>query len=134
MTETVLVHRRQWRFYETEVGNKPVKEFLDELPAADAAEVVAGMRDVAKLGLAAARHLRNDIWEVRIQGENRIFRVLFSPEGRFKQVLLALEGFTKKTQKTPPNTITLAERRLADWRRRGQLAKSKTESSRSKND
>ena len=92
------------------------------------------MRDVAKFGLAAARHLRNDIWEVRIQGENRIFRVLFSPEGRFKQVLLALEGFTKKTQKTPPNTITLAERRLADWRRRGQLSKSKTESSRSKKD
>jgi ribosome-binding protein aMBF1 (putative translation factor) len=35
-------------------------------------------------------------------------------------VLLALEGFSKKTQKTRPEKIRLAERRLADWRRRGQ--------------
>jgi phage-related protein len=35
------------------------------------------------------------------------------------QVLLALDGFNKKTQKTPRATIELAKRRLADWRRRG---------------
>lgn len=34
-------------------------------------------------------------------------------------VLLSLDGFSKKTQKTPPEKIRLAERRLADWRRRG---------------
>ncbi|MBI5544459.1 MAG: type II toxin-antitoxin system RelE/ParE family toxin [Deltaproteobacteria bacterium] len=81
------------------------------------------MRHVAKVGLEASRHLRGEIWEVRVQGENRIFRVLFSPEGRFGQVLLALEAFTKKTQKTPPATIALAEKRLSDWRRRGAAAR-----------
>jgi phage-related protein len=49
--------------------------------------------------------------------------VLFSPEGRAQQVLLALEAFAKKTQRTPPRTIELAERRLADWRSRGRGAK-----------
>jgi phage-related protein len=120
MAEQKQQHRRQWRFYETEAGNKPVKKFLDQLPDSDAAEIVAGMGDVSRLGLSEARHLRGEIYEVRVDGENRTFRVLFAQEGRFKQVLLALEGFTKKTEKTPPKTIKLAERRLADWRTRGK--------------
>ncbi|MGH3031715.1 MAG: type II toxin-antitoxin system RelE/ParE family toxin [Gaiellaceae bacterium] len=47
-----------------------------------------------------------------------MFRVLFAAEGRRDQVLLSLEGFSKKTRKTPLEKIRLAERRLADWRRR----------------
>ncbi|MFW5877356.1 MAG: type II toxin-antitoxin system RelE/ParE family toxin [Myxococcota bacterium] len=116
-------HRRQWRFYETKAGNKPVKAFLDDLPATEAAEIVATMKHVAEKGLEAARHLHGDIWEVRVDGENRIYRVLFSAEGRFRHVLLALEGFTKKTQKTPPRTIQRAEKRLSEWRTRGKARK-----------
>jgi hypothetical protein len=44
-----------------------VQAFLDQLSAADAAEVVAAMKDVAREGLRAARHLRGDIWEVRVR-------------------------------------------------------------------
>ena len=44
----------------------------------------------------------------------------FATEGRYSQVFLALEGFKKKTQKTPPEVIRLAERRLASWRERGR--------------
>ncbi len=51
----------------------------------------------------------------------RAFRVLFATEGRRGQVLLSLEGFSKKTQKTPSAKIRLAERRLADWRRRARM-------------
>jgi phage-related protein len=78
------------------------------------------MKEVAREGLRVARHLRGDIWEVRVEAENAAFRVLFSTEGRAQQVLLALEAFSKKTQKTPARTIRLAEQRLADWRRRGR--------------
>jgi len=70
-------------------------------------------------GLRAARHLRGEIWEVRATGENRIYRVLFAAEGRFGQVLLSLETFAKKSQKTPPGKVALAERRLREWRARG---------------
>jgi phage-related protein len=122
---TTRVHRRQWRFYETINGKKPVKTFLDDLPAAEAAKIVATMKDVAERGLKASRHLREDIWEVRVDGENRIYRVLFSAEGRFQHVLLALEALTKKTQKTPPGTIRLAEQRLLDWRSRALPTKEK---------
>jgi phage-related protein len=97
-----------------------VKEFIDELSDVDAAAVAAAMQDVRNEGLVGARHLRGEIYEVRADGERQTFRILFAPEGRRGQVLLALEGFSKKTQKTPPEKITLAERRLTDWRRRGR--------------
>jgi phage-related protein len=96
-----------------------VKDFIDGLPDTDAAAVVAAMKDVQQTGLPAARHLRGEIYEVRADRDRQTFRILFALEGRHGQVLLALEGFSKKTQKTPPEKIRLAERRLKDWRARG---------------
>lgn len=112
--------KRWWRDYRTPAGRRPVKEFIKSLSDTDAAAVVAAMRDVRDTGLAAARHLRGDIYEVRADGDRQTYRILFAPEGRRSQVLLALEGFSKKAQKTPPEKIRLAERRLADWRGRGK--------------
>jgi phage-related protein len=111
--------RRRWRDYRTPAGRSPVEAFIDGLSDDDAAAVFAGMQDVRDQGLLAARHLDGDIWEVRVDGDRVIYRVLFAPEGSRGQILLALEGLNKKTQKTPPATIALAKRRLADWRRRG---------------
>lgn len=76
------------------------------------------MADVAKHGKKAARHLRGEIHEVRAEGADVIYRLLFVTEGRYSQVLLALAFFVKKTQRTPPAQINLAEQRLADWRSR----------------
>jgi phage-related protein len=45
--------------------------------------------------------------------------VLFVPQGKRKQVLLSLEAFKKKTQRTPPQSIALARCRLRDWQGRG---------------
>lgn len=111
--------KRRWRDYQTSAGRRPVNDFIAGLTDEDAAAVMAGMREVRELGLSAARHLDGDIWEVRIVGNRVIYRVLFAEEGERGRILLALEAFKKKTQKTPPQVITLAKRRLADWRRRG---------------
>ena len=97
-----------------------MKEFLGQLTDEDVAAVAAAMKDVEQDGLVAARHLRGDIWEVRADGSRQAFRILFAPEGRRNQILLALEAFSKKTQRTPLKSIQLAEDRLSDWRRRGQ--------------
>lgn len=111
---------RRWRFYETSTGAQPVRAFLTsrDLPSADRDEILAAMADVRKNGLEWARHLRGDIWEVRATGNRVIYRILFATEGARSQVLLALTALKKKTQKTPPSEIELAETRLADWRRR----------------
>jgi phage-related protein len=86
------------------------------------AAVLAGMKEVSEYGLARARHLRGEIYEVRIAADTRIFRVLFAQETKF--ILLSLSGFPKATKKTPPAALDLAETRLADWRRRGRQRRS----------
>ncbi len=111
--------RRRWRDYRTSSGRSPVEEFIEKLSDSDAAAVLAGMEEVRDRGLRAARHLDGEIWEVRVDGDRVIYRILFGEEGSRGQILLALDGFNKKTQKTPRSTIDLAKRRLADWRRRG---------------
>ena len=113
--------KRRWRDYTSKTGRRPVKEFIDKLTPDQRSEVVAAMHVVLLAGTQAARHLRGDIYEVRADAGDVIFRMLFAEEGRYSQVLLALEAFSKKSRRTPPPKIELAQRRLADWRSRGRL-------------
>lgn len=87
----------------------------------DRAAVLEAMADVARHGKRSARHIRGDVYEVRAEGRDSAFRLLFAAEGRFSQVLLALVLFTKTTAKTPRDEVRLAERRLSDWRSRSTL-------------
>jgi hypothetical protein len=43
--------------------------------------------------------------------------------GQVRQVLLSLSAFEKRTQKTPPAEIALAESRLGSWRHRGRASR-----------
>ncbi len=92
-----MAYRRHWRDYKSSSGRRPVKEYLSELNRDERADVGAAMSDVKINGLSAARHLRDDIYEVRAESATRSFRILFATEGRFKQVLLAVVAFSKKT-------------------------------------
>lgn len=110
--------QRRWRDYRTPAGRRPVHEFLLDQPDAARAEIAAEMKVIRDLGLEAARHVRGDIYEVRVSHDRVAYRVLFANEGSKGRILLALEAFTKKTRKTPPHLIDLAEERLRDWRSR----------------
>jgi phage-related protein len=114
--------RRRWRHYQTATGRRPVLEFLRSRSDADKADVLAAMQEVRRDGLRAARHLRENIYEVRADGQRVIYRVLFATEGQHDHVLLSLVAFNKKTQRTPPEQIRLAQRRLRDWRARSRTA------------
>jgi phage-related protein len=111
--------RRRWRFYRTAAGHEPVADFIRGLGRDDRAAILSELKAVADLGLTAARHVQGEMYEARADGDRQSFRVLFAQEGRGR-VLLALEALSKKTQRTPPEAIRLAERRLADWRARAQ--------------
>jgi len=78
------------------------------------------MRDVKDRGTAAARHLHGDIYEVRADAATRSFRLLFSCEGKYSQVLLSLSVYEKRTQKAATQEIELAEKRLKSWRARSK--------------
>ena len=120
-------YERQWRDYRTENGVRPVREFLFSLPDEDRAAILEEMEYVREHGRSVARHLRKDIYEVRATYNTKIYRILFTCEGRFNHILLSLEGFQKKTKKTPEANIKLAEQRLTDWRRRGKAKRASRE-------
>jgi phage-related protein len=57
-----------------------------------------------------------DIWEVRVQAGNNIFRLLGFFDG--DNLVVLDHGVQKKTQKTPTKEIKLAEQRRKDYLRR----------------
>jgi phage-related protein len=115
-----MTTKRRWRYYRTSAGASPVGDFLAALEAADRDAVRASMRAVRSAGVAAARHVRGDVYEVRAGRGGRAWRVLFATEGESSQVLLAVTAFEKKTAKTPPAELAVAERRLREWRNRAR--------------
>jgi len=78
------------------------------------------MKEVREEGTRVAHFIRDEIYEVISPGEDRTYRILFSQEGKHDHILLALEGFPKKTTKVPDSEIKLAKTRLADWRSRAR--------------
>jgi len=98
-------------FFRTEQGNEPVREWLLSLPKSDR-KIIGG--DVLKvqycwpIGKPLVGNLGNGLWEVRSRLEDRIARVIFCIEGR---TMLLLNGFIKKSQKTPKRELDLAVKR-----------------------
>ena len=120
MPQDQPLYKRRWRFYRTGGGKCPIEEFLDSLSDEDKADVAAAMKEVLEEGTRVTHHIRNEIYEVRASSKDREYRILFSQEGKHDHILLALEGFVKKTEKVPDPEIRRAQKRLDDWRERGE--------------
>ena len=110
----------QLEFYETEDGKQPVSEFLDSLDVKMAAKMIGLMEILEEKGtelrLPYSGPLGDGIFELRCKQGSNITRALyfFFHGGR----IIVTNGFTKKTQKTPPGEIKLAKDRRADWIKR----------------
>lgn len=106
------------RFFQTDAGKEPVREWLKDLPAIERKTIGEDIKTVQfgwPLGMPLVRNLGGDIWEVRINLSNRIARILFALEG---QNMLLLHAFIKKQQKTPGPELDLAKERLRILKRR----------------
>ena len=82
----------------------PVEEFLDSLNGKQAQKVAWVLSLVEEFATVPRQYFKKlvnteDIWEVRVQSGNNIFRLLgFFDDG---QLVVLTNGFAKKTQKTP---------------------------------
>ena len=98
-------------------GRAPVNEYLDTLQLPDRARVVRAIGLLEDYGpllkMPHARHLAGKIWELRIDGRPNSHRVLYAGVPGRKFILL--HTFAKKTDKTPPDELATAQRRLADY-------------------
>ena len=100
------------RFYVTAAGSNPVRDWILKLPAADRQTLGKDVQKVEfgwPLGRPHCAALGDGLWEVRSAlTSNRIARVIFCMgDGH----MILLHGFIKKTQKTPPQDISLALKR-----------------------
>lgn len=106
------------RFFKTDSGTEPVRDWLKGLSAADrktAGEDVKTVQFGWPLGMPLVRKMGDGLWEVRIHLEGRIARVLFTVSGG---VMVLLHGFIKKSQETPLDDLDLAKSRLKKMRNR----------------
>jgi len=104
-------------FYRMDSGDCPVEEFLDSLSAKQAQKVTWVMNLIEDLEIVPVKYFKkmtgtDDIWEIRVQSGNNIFRIL----GFIKENNLVVlnHAFQKKTQKTPRKEIAIAEARKKD--------------------
>lgn len=106
------------RFFMTEAGTEPVRDWLRTLSATDRKLIGENIKTVQfgwPLGMPLVDHLGSDIWEVRSKLDTRIARTLFATDG---DVMILLHAFIKKQQKTPKPDLNLAQDRLKQLRRR----------------
>jgi phage-related protein len=59
------------------------------------------------------REITEDIWEVRVGVGSNIFRILGFLDG--SELVVLNHAFQKKTRKTPPQVIRVAEKRKCDY-------------------
>ena len=99
------------RFYQEDSGNEPVREWLRELSIKDKKIIGRDIRIVQidwPVEGSLVKPLGSGLWEIRSRLDNRIARVLFVfSDGE----IILLNGFIKKTQKTPKQEIDLARKR-----------------------
>ena len=92
-----------------------MREWLKELDKSDRREIGADILAVQQgwpLGLPFCRSLGNGLWEVRSSlPSRRIARVIFAFDG---ETIVLLNGFIKKTQKTPAAEFDTALKRLKE--------------------
>lgn len=114
---------REIKFYHLENGKCPVEDYLDTLADKQVEKVFFVLRLVETLDFIPQKFFKklestDDLWEIRVQLGNNIFRFLGFFDG--SKLIVLNHAFTKKTQKTPKNEIKLAEQRKADYFSRKQ--------------
>ena len=112
---------KEIHFYRSESGSCPVEEFLDSLTGKQAQKVAWVLQLIEEMDIVSTQYFKkltntDDLWEVRVQSGNNIFRLLGFIEGN--EIIILNHAFQKKTQKTPKKEIQIAEARKKDYLKR----------------
>lgn len=99
------------RFFRTEAGNEPVREWLGQLPRCHRQLIGAEIKTVQMgwpLGMPLVRKMERGLWEVRVDLGDGCARIMFT---LLEDVMVLLHGFIKKSQKTPAADLETARQR-----------------------
>jgi phage-related protein len=99
-------------FYRTAAGSEPVREWLKGLPEAERQTIGKDLLRAQwrwPVGMPLCRPLGRGVWEVRTDlPTKKTARVLLC---LYREHLIALHGFIKKTRTTPNEDLALARKR-----------------------
>ncbi|MBN2080432.1 MAG: type II toxin-antitoxin system RelE/ParE family toxin [Spirochaetes bacterium] len=100
------------RFFRTEKGNEPVREWLKSLPP-DYRKIIGEDIKIVQygwpVGMPLVRKIHAGLWEVRSHLGHAIARVCFTTRGG---TMVLLHGFIKKSKKTPREELATAQKRM----------------------
>ena len=103
------------RFFESEKGRVPVREWLLQLTVGDRKAIGDDIRTAEfgwPIGMPLCRSIKGHkgLWEIRSKLPNgRISRVFFCVH---ESAMVLLHGFIKKSQKTPIHELDVAVKRM----------------------
>ena len=100
-----------------ETLNETVDAEVAELPADMRARLVRISELIDSVGLPNVkephvRHIRGQLWEIRLKGKAGIARALYVTAK--EQRVVIVRAFVKKTEKSPPGEIDLALQRAKE--------------------
>lgn len=99
-------------FFRTPAGGEPVREWLKDLPQAERQAIGKDLLRAQwrwPVGMPLCRPMGGGLWEIRTDlPTKQTARVLVC---LYRDHLVALHGFIKKTRATPDDELALARRR-----------------------
>ena len=105
-------------FYRTAAGREPVREWLQQLDAAERQEIGKDLLRAQwrwPIGMPLCRPMGDGLWEIRTDlPTKRTARVLLCI---YRQHLVALHGFIEKTRATPDSDLATARTRQEELER-----------------
>jgi phage-related protein len=109
---------RKIKFYRLETGKCPVEEFFDSLTNKQFEKISFVLDLIEQIDIVPSKYFKklkgtDDIWEIRVQHGNNIFRILVFFDR--KDLVILNHAFTKKSQKIPQKEISVAEKRKQNY-------------------
>ena len=101
---------RKIKLYRLETGKCPVEEFFDSLTNKQFEKISFVLDLIEQIDIVPRKYFKklkgtDDIWEVRIQHGNNIFRILDFFDG--KDLVVLNHAFTKKSKKSRRKKLPL---------------------------
>jgi len=111
-------------FYEMDDGEKPVYDFIDNLPTSEKAKIYKEIdlleEHGIKIGLPRAKDIKGErykkLWELRVRFNNVFFRIFYFLFTGKKFILLHV--CKKKKRKTDKNDLEIARERMLNYQQR----------------
>jgi phage-related protein len=103
-------------FFRLDSGREPVRDWLKDLDRDSRKAIGEDIKTLQfgwPVGMPLARKLADNLWELRSSIPLGIARTFFTI---YSQRIVLLHGFVKKAQRTPPNELATAKRRLRKLR------------------